>query len=277
VISLAPSRPSRPARSSARRPSPLAEVWRARELLRNLVLRNLRIKYQRSFLGFVWTLLNPLLTIAVLVGVFGFVVRLGVPQYWAFLIAGYFLWSFASQTLFAATAVLPEHAHLARSVPFPVEVLVLAAALSRLTEFLAELTLTVLLLAAFLHHGVPVSFLWLPVLVLVTLILVVGLSLPIATFSALFHDVQHTVPIALMILFYASPVFYPASMVPAAARPFYLLNPFAGLLTLARSVLYEGKAPDLGLLAWTAAASILIAWFGYAIFRRYRPVLAEIV
>lgn len=274
MISLAPSAP---ARQRARRPSPLVEVWRARELLRNLVLRNLRIKYQRSFLGFVWTLLNPLLTIGVLVGVFGFVVRLDVPHYWAFLVSGYFLWSFAAQTLSAATAVLPEHAHLARSVPFPAEVLVLAAAVSRLAELAAELTLTVILLAAFLHHGVPVSFVWLPVLVLLTLLLVVGLALPIATLSALFHDVQHTVPIALMILFYASPVFYPAAMVPEAVRPFYLLNPFAGLLKLARSVLYEGRAPDPVLLAWTAVASALIAWFGHAFFRRYRPVLAEIV
>jgi len=272
LISLAPSRVS-----SRRRPSPLVEVWRARELLRNLVLRNLRVKYQRSFLGFVWTLINPLLTIAVLVGVFGFVVRLDVPDYWAFLIAGYFLWSFAAQTLSAATAVLPEHAHLARSVPFPAEVLVLAAALSRLVEFLTEMVLTVILLAVFLHHGVPLSFLWLPVLVLVALVLVVGLSLPIATFSALFHDVQHTVPIAMMILFYASPVFYPAAMVPESVRPLYLLNPFAGLLTLARTVLYEGRAPDLGLLASTVLVTALIAWFGHAVFRRYRPVLAEIV
>lgn len=264
-------------RNPARRRSPFVEVWQARELLRNLVLRNLRIKYQRSFLGFVWTLLNPLLTIAVLVAVFGFVVRLDVPHYWAFLLAGYFVWSFTAQTLAAATAILPEHAHLARSVPFPAEVLVLAATLSRFVEFLVEMVLTAVLLAVFLHGGVPLSFLWLPLLVFLAFVLAMGLALPVATLSAFFHDIEHTVPIALMILFYLSPVFYPAKMVPAVVRPFYFLNPLAGLLRLTRGVLYDAKPPDLGLLAWTAALAALLSWFGYALFRRYRPILAEIV
>src|SRR4029077_7052949 len=121
------------------------------------------------------------------------------------------------------------------------------------------MSVTTVLLAVFLHHGLPPTFLWLPAIVLVTFVLAVGLALPIATLSALFHDVEHTVPIALMILFYLSPVFYPAKMVPPAVRPFYLLNPLAGLLRLSRSVLYEAGPPDLVLFAWTAALAALIA------------------
>ena len=259
--------------ASAVRRSP--EAWR--ELIRHLVLRNLRVKYQRSTLGFVWTLLNPLLTIGVLFGVFHFVVRLPVPDYWAFLLSGYFVWSFTQQTLTAATTVLPEHAHLTRSMPLPGEALILSTALSRLVEFLTELVLVVALLAALHHHGVPASFLWLPLLVVLQLALVLGLTLPIATASTFFHDIQHAVPIGLMVLFYASPVFYPARLVPEIARPFYVLNPFAGLLTLYHSALYEGSAPDPWLLAITAAEIALIAWIGYATFRRYRALLPEIV
>lgn len=255
------------------RRSPAA--WR--ELVLHLVLRNLRVKYQRSFLGFVWTLLNPLLMVGVLYGVFGFVTRIQVADYWAFLLSGYFVWSFALQTLTAATSVLPEHAHVTRSLPLPGEALILATALSRLVEFLIEMTLVLGLLAAFHHHGAPGSFLWLPVLVVLQLALVLGLTLPIATASTFFHDIQHAVPIALMVLFYASPVFYPASMVPEAARPFYALNPFAGLLTLYHDVLYRGTSPDPATAALTAVEIALIAWIGYAIFRRYRALLPEIV
>lgn len=251
------------------------QAWR--ELVHHLVLRNLRVKYQRSALGFVWTLLNPLLTIGVLFGVFHFVVRLQVPDYWAFLLSGYFVWSFTQQTLTAATTVLPEHAHLSRSLPLPGEALILSTALSRLVEFLTELVLVVALLAALHHGGVPASFLWLPILVVLQLALVLGLTLAIATASTFFHDIQHAMPIGLMILFYASPVFYPLHLVPEMARPFYMLNPFAGLLTLYHGALYEGSAPDPVLAAITAAEIALIAWIGYAIFRRYRALLPEIV
>ncbi|HVR99013.1 MAG TPA: ABC transporter permease [Thermoanaerobaculia bacterium] len=267
-----------PARSRiVRHAYPPMEIWRARHLLWNLVLRNLRIKYQHSFLGFVWTLLNPLLTIAVLVGVFRFVVRLEVPHYWAFLLSGYFVWSFVSQSLMAATAVLPEHAHLARSVPFPAEVLVLAAVLSRSVEFALELTITVMLLVTFHHHGLPLALLWLLPLALLHLALVFGLTLGISTLSVFFHDVQHALPIGLMILFYASPIFYPAELVPEKALPVYLLNPFASLLTMFQSVLYRGEAPDLRIFGAAAALAVAIAALGYAIFRRYRSVFAEIV
>lgn len=246
-------------------------------LLANLVARNLRVKYQRSVLGFVWTLLNPLLTVGVLIAVFRFVVRLQVPHYWAFLLSGYFVWSFTSQVLTAATTVLPEHAHLARSLPLPTDVLITATVLSRLVELLAELALVLVLLTAFHHQGLPVGYLWLPVLLLLQAALVLGLALPLATLSAFFHDVQHALPIGLMVLFYASPVFYPASLVPERVRLLYQLNPFAGLLTSYQSALYQGHAPAPGLLALTAAEALVIAGIGYAVFRRYRALLPEIV
>ena len=260
-------------RGSSMRHSPA--VWR--ELVVHLVLRHLRVKYQRSVLGFVWTLLNPLLTIGVLFGVFRFVIRLQVADYWAFLLSGYFVWSFAQQTLTAATTVLPEHAHLSRNLPLPGGALIVSTALSRLVEFLTEMLLVLVLLAVFHHHGVPPSFLWLPVLVVLQLTLVLGLTLGIATASTFFHDIQHAMPIGLMVLFYASPVFYPATLVPEIARPFYAFNPFAGLLTLYHSALYEGRAPDPWLVAATAAEIALIAWIGHAVFRRYRALLPEIV
>jgi ABC-type polysaccharide/polyol phosphate export permease len=272
MIALSPPRPQAPRPSS-----PWAEVWAARELLRNLVLRNLRVKYQRSMLGFVWTLLNPLFTVAVLIGVFRFVIRLQVPHYWAFLFSGYFVWNFAAQTLAAATGVLPEHSHLSRSVPFPAEVLVFSVVLSRLAEYLIEMTLVLALLLGFHHRGVPWSLAWLPVLLLVQIALVTGLTLPIATLSVFFQDVRHALPIALMVLFYASPVFYPASLVPAAVRPLYLLNPFAGLLTMYQDVLYHGRPPDPAVLAGTTTIALALAGIGYAIFRRYRSVFPEIV
>ncbi|MEO7986588.1 MAG: ABC transporter permease [Gemmatimonadales bacterium] len=240
------------------------------------MVRNLKVKYQRSLLGFVWTLVNPLLTVTILVVVFSHVVRIQVPDYWAFLLSGYFVWNFMLQTLNTGTYIFTEHSRLIRSVAFPSEILVFGAAGSRLIEFCAEIALILVALTVMHHHHLPASYALLPVLILIQLLLAIGLALPIATLSVFYHDVYHALPIALTTLFYLSPVFYPARMVPEAARPFYFLNPIAGLLTLYQDVVYAGRLPDPLLLFGTASAAVVICLVGYAIFRRYAGVFAEI-
>jgi lipopolysaccharide transport system permease protein len=255
----------------------LLHVWRYRELLRGLVVRNLKVKYQRSLLGFVWTLVNPLLTVTILVVVFSHVVRLQVPNYWAFLLSGYFAWNFMLQTLTTGTWVFAEHSRLTRSVAFPSEILVFSAAGSRLIEYAAELLLTLTAMVILHHHHVPASYVLVPLLVVLQVVMAIGLTLPIATLSVFYHDIYHALPIALASLFYLSPVFYPASMVPEAYRTLYFFNPIAGLLTLYHDVVYAGLWPSGQLLAVTAVQTALVYAIGYAVFHRYATVFAEVV
>lgn len=259
------------------RRSSWAEVWRFRELLRSLAVRNLKVKYQRSVLGFLWTLLNPVLTLSVLVAVFTYVVKVHVEHYWAFLLSGWFVWSFLLQMLSTAAYVLLEHAGLRRSVAFPTEVLVLSATASRLFEFLIEMSLALTALILLHHRGMPPSFVMLPVLLVLQVLLALGMVMPLAVLSAFYADVQHAMPVVLMVLFYASPVFYPARLVPEVIRSLYLFNPIAGMLTLYHEVLYEGRFPEPGLLGGVAAVTLLLFLLGHAIFRRYRDVLTEII
>ena len=255
----------------------LGQVWRYRELLRGLVVRNLKVKYQRSLLGFVWTLVNPLLTVTILVLVFSHVVRIQVAHYWAFLLSGYFVWNFMLQTLNTGTWIFAEHSRLTRSVAFPSEILVFSAAGSRLIEFMAEISLILALLILAHHPGVPESYVLIPVLILIQIVMAIGLALPIATLSVFYYDVHHALPIALTSLFYLSPVFYPASLVPGAYHTLYFLNPIAGLLTLYHDVVYAGQWPSALLLAGTAAQAAIVYALGYAIFHRYAAVFAEFV
>lgn len=255
----------------------LAEAWRYRDLLRNLVVWSLKVKYQRSLLGFVWTLLNPLLIVATLTAVFGFVIRVGIPHFWAFLLSGYFVWNTVQQSLFAGTFVLAEHASLRRSVAFPSEVLVFGAALSRLAEFLLELLLLVVVLSLLHLHRVPLAVLVLPALVVPMLLLTAGLMLPLATVSAFYRDTQHILPVVLGALFYMTPVFYRVDMVPAALLPWYVLNPFAGLLEMFHAVLYDGVFPSGSTYALTTVEALAVFLAGYALFNRTKSVAAEIV
>ena len=257
--------------------APLAELWRYRELMRRLTVRNLKVRYQRSALGFLWTLLNPLFTMAILVAVFGYVIRVPVPNYWAFLVSGYFAWVFVLHTLGTSAFIIPDHAYMARAVAFPSEILVFSSAAARLAEFCAELLLAVVVLVVFHHQGVPASFALLPLLVVLHLMITVGLAMPIAALSVFFHDVKHALPVALTMLAYIAPVFYPASAVPEAVRPYYMLNPLASLLTLYHQVLYEGRMPSAQLTGGLTVFAVVTFLAGYVAFRRHRALFAEIV
>ena len=254
----------------------LREVWRHRELLRSLVLRDLKVKYQRSALGLIWTLLNPLLTVAVLTAVFSYIIRIQMDQYWAFLLSGYFTWNFLQQVLYNSTSVLRDHAALSRSVAFPTEILVLSTCLSRLVEYLVEILLVMAVLVTFHFQAVPSALLLFPLLVAIQLIMGVGLMLPLSVVGVLFYDIQHALPIIITTLFYLSPVFYPVTMIPEAMRPVYHLNPSVGLLGLYHTVLYVGAWPSLSALMAVGMASVGICAIGYAIFKRYRDLCVEI-
>jgi ABC-type polysaccharide/polyol phosphate export permease len=259
-----------------KRPSTLVELWRFRGLLRSLVIRDIKVKYQRSLLGVIWTLLNPLLTVAILVAVFTYVVRIQVDRYWAFLLSGFFAWNFIQRTLYHSTTILRDHASLSRSVYYPAEILILGASLSKLVEFLIEISIVVIALGLFHHRGLPGSLLLFPVIVAIQVVLSVGLMFPLAVFSVLYYDIQHALPIVITSLFYISPVFYPVEMIPEAARPYYYLNPVVGVLELFHKVLYEGRWPSATLLASVSAAALAICLGGHFVFKRYKEICVEI-
>ena len=127
----------------------IGRIWRYRELLRVLIVRNTKVKYQGSALGFLWTLLNPLLIMAILLAVFTHVIRMQIEDYWAFLLSGYFVYHSIGQTLTAASFVYSEYATMLRSVALPPETPLLAATLSRFLEYLVELALILVLLVIF--------------------------------------------------------------------------------------------------------------------------------
>jgi ABC-type polysaccharide/polyol phosphate export permease len=259
-----------------KRPPIFVEIWRFRGLLRSLVVRDLRVKYQRSLLGLVWTLLNPLLTVAILITVFTYVIRIQIPHYWAFLISGYFAWNFIQRTLYHSTTILRDHASLSRSVYYPPEILILSACLSKLVEFLIEIAIVLLVLLVFHHRAVPASMVLFPLVLFFQVILAIGLMFPLAAVAVLYYDVQHALPIVITSLFYISPVFYPVGMIPEGARFVYHLNPVVGLLRLYHAIFYEGIWPSGTLLAGVAVTAVVTCAAGHAIFNRCKESCVEI-
>jgi ABC-type polysaccharide/polyol phosphate export permease len=246
-----------------------------RRLIPSLLSRDLKVKYQRSLLGFVWTLINPILVSLILITVFSVVVRIPIESYWAFLLSGYFAWNFTQQCIGASSSIFQEHASLRRNVAFPVEILVLSAALSRLIEFLVELVVVVALIC-YMHHGsVPASIALLPVIILIQVFIALGIMFPISVLSVMFHDIQHAIPTITLILFYMSPILYPVSYVPDAAMPWYYINPLVIPLELFHQSIYEGHFPSLTLILSALGVSALFFSIGYFIFSVFKNECIE--
>ncbi len=254
-----------------------ASIWDHRSLLSALISRNITLRYRRSALGFLWTLLNPLLTVAILVGVFAFVFRVGVDQYWAFLIAGYFAWIFVVHSVSACATIIREHANIVRNAAFPAEILVLSVVVSRSLELILELTLALVVVSWFRHAGLPSSVMLLPLLMVLLFAATLALSLPVAAASVFYHDVQFALPVSLSLLGYLTPVFYPISLVPEGWRTLLRVNPFVDLITSFHMVIYEGVWPDAWSVLRNALVIFMLLWISIKLFRWKHDLFAEVV
>ena len=210
------------------------------------------------------------------VAVFNSILRIRIEGFWAFLISGIFVWRFVSQSLNRATTILRGNAAIRRSVAFPVEIVVLSTLLATFIEFLLEITIVLLALVIFYHHGVPSTIVLLPYLIFLQLLITAGLMFPLSVLSVLYYDVEHALPVVIQLLFYVTPIFYSVAMIPADIRPYFYLNPFAGLLQLFHAVLYEGVWPSPELLGLVTATAVVLFVVGYWIFNRSKDVCVEV-
>lgn len=255
----------------------LSEFWRYREMVWNLTIRDLKVKYKRSWLGFIWTLLNPIVIILVLIVVFTHVVRLPIPHYWAFLVSGYFAFNFFTQVLNGSVQAAIANAYLTRSAYFPQEALLVSSAIARLIEFMGEMTIVLLLLTFFHHQAIPESFITTLVLIPILFFLTLGICFPLVALAIYFQDMVQVIPLATMVLFYVSPVFYQVGMVPEWLQTVFLLNPLAAILNLFHTALYQGRMPDGSYLFTLLIFSIAVSLGGYIFFNLKKRDFAEIV
>lgn len=265
----------------------LGEVVAARELLWNLTLRELRGKYKRSALGWSWSLVNPLVTMALFTVVFGVFLRAdpgrgdpsGLDVFALWLLCGLLPWNYLATTLNGGAAALVGNGNLIKKVWFPRETLVGAVAGANLVTLLIELGV---LTAAVTAAGNRGALLRLPAVAVVTALLVtfsLGLALALSVLNVYFRDTQHFLAIALQVWFYASPVVYPTSYVrghvPAPVLRLYEANPFAQFAGAYRNLLYDLRWPPvagLALLTAYAAGSLALGWL---VFQRLSGRLAE--
>lgn len=243
------------------------------DLMRELVARDLRVRYRRSVLGVAWSQLAPLATLAVLTFVFSKVVPLGIPHYALFVYAGLLPWTWFSGAITAGTDAIVANRDLVRRPGVPVALLPVSTVLTHAAYF--ALSLPVLVAALAVERGIPGTVVALPAIAVVQFLLVLGPVYLLASIQVSLRDTGHLVGVVLLPVFYATPVFYDASSVPARYRLVYDLNPINRLVGAYRAVLIDGRWPDPVPLVAIGLTGLALVVIGRRVFERSAHRFAE--
>ena len=255
-----------------------------RELIKNLVIRNLKVRYKNSVLGILWSLLNPLLMTLVFTAVFTVMLKSPIDRFPVFFMCGFLPWTFFSSSLTAATGSIVANSGLIKKVYFPREILPIVEVLSNLVNFLLALVVLFAMLAIFRFSFKP-AMLMLPLIILIQLVFTVGMGFLLATANVFYRDTQHILEVVLQAWFFFTPIFYAIDLLPERAMflgmPIDLrlwtrrINPMASLVASYQDVLYWGHATGLDFMLRTLLTCLVVLVIGYAVFYHFSPVFGE--
>ncbi|WP_046469761.1 ABC transporter permease [Allosalinactinospora lopnorensis] len=268
-------------------------VWQNRKVVGLLVRRDLKVKYQQSILGYAWSMLEPLAMAGVYFFVFGLIFNTnrGVPGgdeapggYLLFLISGLLPWLWFSAGFSEAPRALITHSKLITTMKVPREIFPFSVVATKFVDYL--FTWPVLLVFVFFLGGrttLEGVFLWLPLAIVVQFAFTLGVTLLLASINVLVRDVERIVRILNRVLFYASAIIIPSTLVlesdtfPEWFKTLYALNPLLGIFKMHHAVWFPADAPDAFILSATIGGAILMLIIGYTTFRRLETsVLKEL-
>lgn len=256
-----------------------------RELIANLVIRELKTRYKNSALGFFWSLLNPLGMMVVFTLVFGiFWPNDTVDKYPIFLLCGLLPWNFFSSGVMSSINSIVGNASIVKKVYFPREVLPIASTIAQLINFL--LALVVLFVVLIVFRSQISAWVWvLPFIILVQACFMLGIAFFLSTLNVFYRDIAMIMDIVLLAWFFLTPIFYPIEQLPQSAMLLgmdvnvhwwmYVLNPMSSLISAYRDLLYWGYLTDVYFLSRTVITSLVILVSGYWFFVRFSGRFGE--
>lgn len=251
-----------------------SELYKYRELLKTNVKKEIRGKYKGSWLGVIWTFLNPLLMLAVYAFVFPYILRVEVENYTIFMIVALIPWNFFTTAVISGTSCINLNGAILKKVYFPREIIPLSVTISQLINFL----ITCLIMFLFIlvsGVGFTIHFLYFPLIVLIQFILTLGINFILSSITVFVNDVAHFVQIGMTLGFYATPIVYLSTMLPEKFQWAMHVNPMAVIVESYRSALYYHQTPDLFWLEVWGLLSVVILIFGYLLFKKLEKTFVE--
>jgi len=262
---------------SSRRQIPLVyefrELIRYRELLQLLIINSIKTRYKRSTLGVLWTMLNPLLYMSVMVLAFSHLFRFQLVNYPVYLLTGLIAWNFFSQSTVQAMNTLIWGGDLLKRIYIPRTIFAVAAVGGGVINLLLS-CIPLVIIMLFTHQPVYLTWWFVPIAVLILATVSLGASLIISMIAVFFTDVTELYQILLQALFYLTPIMYPDSILPAKFQKYLLLNPVYDVVKVFRSPIYEGHLPSLLSIGVAFSAAFIVLMIGWWFFTRRADQIA---
>jgi lipopolysaccharide transport system permease protein len=258
-------------------PVDLYELWTYRELLYSFTLRDIKIRYKQTALGFLWAIIQPLFMMVIFTIFFGGLAKIpseGIP-YPLFSFAALLPWTLFAEGLTRSTTSMVSNANIMTKVYFPRLLMPVAGILSPLVDFAIAFVILILMMAYF--GFVPtIAIIFLPAFILLALMTSLSVGLWLSALNVKYRDFQYTIPFLIQLWLFASPVVYPSSLLPEQFQLLYALNPMAGVIEGFRWALL-GTAPPSGMILVSTIVVILLLTGGLYYFKRMEQYFADVV
>lgn len=253
----------------------MKELYNYRQLLKSNIKKDIRGKYKGSFLGILWSFVNPLLMTLVYAIVFPYILRNTGDNYVTFLVIGILPWNFFTTVISQGTFCILANAGIIKKVYFPREILPISIATSGLINFL----ISCIIIFAFLIFsgvGLSIQILWLPLIILTQYILSLALIFITSAINVYIRDAEYIINFIVNMLFYATPILYkPETFAGSNIEWIIKLNPMATIITCYRDILFYHSMPHIKSLLVVLAGSCIMLWIGYKIFKKLERGFAE--
>ena len=249
-------------------------LYNYRELLKTNVKKEIRGKYKNSFLGVLWSFLNPLLQIAVYAIVFTLILRNTQENYVIFLCCGLIPWTFFSTAISRSAFTMIENGNILKKVYFPREILPISVVTSEAVNFLIS-TIIIFAFVIFSGLGITKYVLLYPIVFLAQYLLLIAISFIVSSICVYIRDLQHFIGIFLQLLFYATPIVYSTETIPTEFAWILNLNPMTYIINGYRDIFYNQTMPNVNALLILICIVLITIIIGYLIFNKLQKGFAE--
>lgn len=252
----------------------LKNLYDYRELLKTNVKKDIRGKYKGSFLGVLWSFLNPLLSVLVYAIVFPYIMRIKTDYYLQYLICGVIPWGFFTTVMSLGMGSIKNNANIIKKVYFPREILPISASLSGLVNFFIS---CIIILAFCLGGGLGISWhiILIPIVAVLQFVLTTGLVLGLSAINVYIQDTEYIVQFFINMLFYGTPILYPVTLFPPNLRWLLYMNPFTHFVSVYRDLFMYHNLPNMISMLYVIVISIVCFIIGLFIFRKLEKGFAE--
>jgi len=246
----------------------LRDLFVFREVLWNLTTQQLKVRYRRSALGFLWTLLNPLLTMLILTVVFSNIMRIPQEDYVVYLFSGLVPWVFFSQSIEHGKSIFITNDGFLRRIYVPKILFPISVVLSNLVNFLLSIVVIFVIGQLFFNFSLSPALLFLPISIIILVMFTVSFTIIFAVLNVFYRDFSHLTSLLLLLVFYGSPIIYFADMLPEKYAFIFNLNPMLHILALFHAPIYFHQVPS----AMTIIISVTITSFSFLVSYFYLSV-----